>query len=100
MNDRLPDEPRARTLELVRRSAASSAAPPTNLPPDLDQMVREAERDRAVTYAAMDDLTDRCQTLAEDISSSGIVVDILDEEDDSLVISLDDLADTCKTTAA
>lgn len=89
---RLPEEPRARTLELVRRSVASSDAPPTGLPPDLDQIVRKGERDRAVTYAAMDDLSDRCEALCEEIESSGVVVDVIDQEEDSLVESLDNLA--------
>lgn len=89
---RLPTDPRARSIEMVRRSAASPLAPPTGLPPDLDQVVRQCERDRSVIYAQLEDVLDRASRLADDIEQSGIVVDVVDfDDEDSLVQSVDDL---------
>jgi hypothetical protein len=91
---RLPTDPRERSIELVRRSASSPQVPPTGLPPDLDEMVRKGERERAVLYARVDDVLDRCDRLAESISSSGIVVDLIDGGDDnSLAHSIEGLHD-------
>lgn len=87
---RLPTDPYERTIALVRMSAPSPDAPLTGLPSDLDRMVREGDRDRAVLYASMDDISDRCRRLADEIESSGVVVDVIDPDDDcSLVTSLD-----------
>lgn len=88
----LPVEPRERTLELVRRSEASPTAPPTGLPDELDEMVRAGERRRALLYAQFDDACDRCDRLTDIIDNTGIVITVIDPEDeDSLVQSVDDL---------
>lgn len=99
MSDRLPADGLARSLELVRRSAPSPSAPPTNLPPDLDQTVRQRESGRAVLYAQLDDLSDRCDRLAIDIETSGVVLDVMEDDDDSLVSSIDGLAQAAAAAA-
>jgi hypothetical protein len=91
----LPTAPIARAAELIRRSAPSPDAPSMHkLPPDVARAVADADRERAILYAQFDDASDRCYQLAAAIEASGVVVDVIDpEEDDSLVTSLDGLAD-------
>ncbi len=88
----LPRNPYERALELVRRSAPSTTyelASPL-VPDDARQELRKAANLRAEQYASMDDLSDECHYLAEEISSSGVVIDVINEEDDnSLVTSID-----------
>ena len=88
----LPLDVVARSRELARRSTPSPDAPPTNLPPDIDYIIRERDRARASFYASLEDAADRCGRLADSISESGIVVAVDDDDADSLVTHLDDLA--------
>lgn len=90
---RLPVNPVDRAAALVRRSAPSPDAPALPpLPTDISRAVADSERERAILYAQFDDATDRCYQLADAIESSGVVIDVIDPDDeDSLVTSLDDV---------
>lgn len=92
---RLPVNPSERAVELVRRSSPSPDTPPLPaLPADMVRAISDSERSRAILYAQLDDATDRCYQLAEAIETSGVVIDVIDpDEEDSLVQSLDGVID-------
>jgi hypothetical protein len=85
---RLPAEPRARALELVRRSLPNPQLQRMVLPADVEAEIQEMRNQRAEVYAALDDSSDRILTLREDIDRSGVVVDVVDDES-SLVVAID-----------
>lgn len=97
MRTRLPSDPHDRLVAAVRRSLPSPDAPDdyADLPDKAVRLRQEARNERAVMYAGMEDLTDRCLATADAIVSSGVVLDIVSsDEDDSLVQSIDQLEET------
>lgn len=92
----LPKDPALRAEALVQRSLPDpDQAPPGAVSPAVYRETTTARNLRAATYAGMEDLADQCRQMAEDIDASGIVVDLIDPDDeDSLVRSMVDLEDS------
>lgn len=97
MRDRLPADPHDRLVEAVRRSLPNPTVPDdcADYPEHAARKRAEARNDRALMYASMEDITDRCLQAADNVTSSGVVLDINDPaDDDSLVQSIDAIEDT------
>lgn len=86
----LPKDPHLRALALVRAAQPRGTAP-EGLPRHVEKKLEESDRERAVCYTSMEDLTDRARTVAEGIEESGeldgVVVEVADSSD-SLVVAV------------
>lgn len=86
----LPKDPHLRALALVRAAQPRGTAP-DGLPRHVEKKLEECDRERAVCYTSMEDLTDRAAELAREIEESGeldgVVVDVADSSD-SLVVAV------------
>jgi len=89
---KLPTDPHTRSQELVRRSLPAPDAPALDMSPEAASRLRECRNTRALLYASMEDLSDRIGHLAEEVEASGVVVDVINPDDeDSLVTAIDAL---------
>ncbi len=76
---RLPTEPHHRMIELVRKSMPTRDY--RNFPEPVAATMRQSAQDRAVVYAAVDDVVDETARLIHELDSSdGVVVEIPDED--------------------
>lgn len=84
---RLPKDPIDRAAALLARSLpATRETLPASLPPEAAQIIMQARNERAVMYSSMEDLSDRCRILGEEMVESGVVMHLVDDEDaDSMV---------------
>jgi len=86
----LPKDPHLRALALVRAAQPRGTAP-EGLPRHVEKKLEESERERAVCYTSMEDLTDRAREVAREIEESdeldGVVVELADSSD-SLVVAV------------
>lgn len=95
MSQRLPTNPFLRISEAVRRSLPSARVAAVDLPVPAIHQVCEARNRRAVMYAEMEDVADRFRRQAEAAEASGIVLDVVgDDDEDSLVTSIDRLEES------
>lgn len=90
---RLPRDPHERAAELVRRAAPDPSLPHLELPEDVTRMRRESANMRASMYAQLEDSSDDLIRLAEVLDNSGVVIDMMDaDDDDSLVVAISNAA--------
>ena len=86
----LPKDPHLRALALVRAAQPRGTAP-DGLPRHVEKKLEQTDRERAVCYSSMEDLTDRAAELARGIEESGefdgVVVELADSSD-SLVVAV------------
>lgn len=90
---RLPTHPHDRAIALIRESMPSRDY--REYPEPAARVFRASARERAVCYAALEEVTDSWSRVAEEIESSdGVVVDLTDDEDaKSVVHHLEAVAD-------
>lgn len=93
---RLPRDPVDRAATLVSNSLPGARALlPAALPPEAAELILEARKVRAVTYSSMEDLTDRCRRVAEEMDQLGVVMHLVDDADaESLVHHIDQATKT------
>lgn len=93
----LPSDPHERALALVARSSPNPDRPRGILSPAIERQLEQADRDRAVMYASMEDITDRLHQLANEIdrSSEGVFdcvnFDVGDDGGDAVVVHIDEV---------
>jgi hypothetical protein len=84
---RLPRNAIERTELLVARSQPSPRAPiPTCVTAEASQDIRESRSTRAVMFASMEDHSDRVRALSEEMDAAGVVLDLVDAEDESSLV--------------
>jgi hypothetical protein len=84
--ERLPADRRARSLALVKRALPDPTRQiPPGMPRDVAEMLQTSRNERAIVVTALDDTSDEILTLTSEIASSGVVVDLL--EDDTSVVN-------------
>lgn len=88
---RLPKDPIERAAALVSMSLPGTRTSlPAYVPPEVAEMVLQARNERAEMYSSAEDLGDRYRTLSEEINERGVVLHIVDPDDeDSLVHHMD-----------
>lgn len=95
MTPRLSKDPLDRANELLTRSLPGIRLLPATMPPRVAELVLEARIVRAQTYSEMEDYSDRCRSLAEDMERMGVVIHLVDSEDeDSLVTHMERVEET------
>lgn len=88
---RLPKDPLERAAALVSSSLPGTRVMlPAFVPPEVSELVLQARNERAEMYSSAEDLGDRYRTLSEEINERGVVLHLVDPEDeDSLVHHMD-----------
>lgn len=87
MKERLPKDPLERTSALLSRSLPGTRTlMPAQLPAEVTEILMECRNERAVMYAEAEDLSDRYRTLSEEIDERGVVLHVIDEEDESSLV--------------
>lgn len=87
MTQRLPSNPIDRAAALLTNSLPGTRMSlPGALPADAAELVMEARNHRAQMYASMEDLSDRLRQVAEQMDRTGVVLHLVDEEDESSLV--------------
>ena len=83
---RLPTHPHYRALALIRDSMPRRDY--REYPEGAAEVFRAGARDRALCYAALEEVTDKAVQVAEELDSSdGVVIDLSDDEDAISVVN-------------
>ena len=85
--ERLPKDPIERASALLTRSLPGvRTALPSIVPPEVSELILQARNDRAPMYAEAEDLADRYRTLSEEINERGVVLFVIDPDDETSLV--------------
>lgn len=86
-NGRLPQDSQ-RIMALVKRSIPKARR---RLPDEYEEQLRETFAESAACYASMEDLSDRLDGIIEAVNDDGVVLEAMDDDDNSTVTHISEV---------